>query len=411
MRDKPVDHQRGLQTGSDRNYSSEEDSNLCDRPVTETATAGDGQDSLDPNNTEYWYNVNLLARQAMTGNDGTLSDDNYPDIVKNIVRTARMTMRAWDEHDALPVEQHTGCEMPGCQCNGRVKFMVRGSEDMTETDDSEWEDPADRDNRSDMMSNNYNLSEGMAPRTSTPPLRRNRRRRYVIRKKYETDIEDSIGDTSDDDFFTDEEWPISEHMVLPRMAADNVNRTVRNRNNNRGRWSWPGSENDITSDENYNQVDRPVTELATAGAGIENDSFGVEHVKCGEIPVTKLIPVRVLDTEEPLIMRVSTITSEISEVETSAYSETDINDIPVLKECVSPERRRREQLSACADTQLVMSDYTRGVTDYCFGVCEKTDSINRSGIGWCWDCLGLVIVGLSCFMFGDHCHQRPIIRD
>ena len=250
------------------------------------------------------------------------------------------------------------------------------------------------------MSNNYNLSEGMAPRTYTPPLWRNRRRRYAIRKKYETDIEDSICDTSDDDFFTDEEWPISEHMVLPRMTADNVNRTVRNRNNNRGRWSWPGSENDITSDENSNQVDRPVTELATAGAGIENDSFSVEHVKYGEIPVTKLIPVRVLDTEEPLIMRVSTITSELSEVETSAYSETDINDIPVIKlpvrvldteeplimrvstitselsevetsaysetdindipvikECVSPERRRREQLSAHADTQLVMSDY------------------------------------------------------
>ena len=127
-------------------------------------------------------------------------------------------------------------------------------------------------------------------------------------------------------------------MVLPRMAADNVNRTVRNRNNNHGRWSWPGSENDITSDENSNQVDRPVTELATAWAGIENDSFSVEHVKCGEIPVTKLIPVRVLDTEEPLIMRVSTITSELSEVETSAYSENDINDIYVIKECVSPER-------------------------------------------------------------------------
>ena len=155
------------------------------------------QDLLDPNNTEYRYNINRLARQAMTGNDDTLSDDNYPDIVKMIVRKAWMTMRAWDEHDAL----QTGCETPGCQCNGRVEFMVRGSEDMTETDDSEWEDTADRDNRSYGMSNNYNLSEGMAPRTYTPPLRRNRRWRYEIRKKYETDIEDSICDTSDDDFF------------------------------------------------------------------------------------------------------------------------------------------------------------------------------------------------------------------
>ena len=40
---------------------------------------------------------------------------------------------------------------------------------MTETDDSEWEDPVDRDNRSYVMSNNYNLSEGMAPRTYTLP--------------------------------------------------------------------------------------------------------------------------------------------------------------------------------------------------------------------------------------------------
>ena len=48
-----------------------------------------------------------------------------------------MTMRAWAEHDALPIEQQTGCEMPGCQCNGRVEFMFRDSEDRTETDDSE----------------------------------------------------------------------------------------------------------------------------------------------------------------------------------------------------------------------------------------------------------------------------------
>ena len=104
-----------------------------------------------------------------------------------------------------------------------------------------------------------------------------------------TECDVSICDASDDDFFRDEEWPIPEHMVIPRMAADNVGRTVRNRNNNRGRCSWPGSENDITSDENSNHIDRPFTELATVGAGIKNDSFSVDHVKCGEIPVTKLI--------------------------------------------------------------------------------------------------------------------------
>ena len=159
-RDQPVDRGRGSITGSDVNMSSDEESNLCDRLVMESETEWDSQDSQDPSYTEYCANVNLQARQAMTVNDDTLSDDNYPDIVKNIVRKARMSMRAWDEHDALPVEQQTGCEMPSCQCNGHVEFMVRGSEDMTETDDSEWEDPADRDNRSYVMSNNYNLQRG-----------------------------------------------------------------------------------------------------------------------------------------------------------------------------------------------------------------------------------------------------------
>ena len=156
--DKPVDPDRGPQTGSDGNNSSKEDSTLWDGPVTESTTEGDGQDFPDPNNTEYWANINRQARQAMwemTGNDATLSDDKYPDIVKNI---ARMTMRAWAEHDALPVEQQTGCEMPGCQCNGRVEFMIRGSEDMTETDDSEYEDTVDRDSRSCVENRDYDLS-------------------------------------------------------------------------------------------------------------------------------------------------------------------------------------------------------------------------------------------------------------
>ena len=92
-------------------------------------------------------------------------------------------------------------------------------------------------------------------------------------------------------------------------------------------------------------------------------------------------------------MRVSTITMELSELGTSACSETDISDIPVFKECVIPERRRPVKVSTDADTQVVISDYQRSVRNYCFGVCEKTDSIDRSGIGWCWDCLGWLIWG------------------
>ena len=135
----------------------------------DSKTEWDSQVSLDPSDTEYWANVGRLARQAFLLNDDSLSDDNYPDVVKNFVNNSRRTIRAMDKHDALPLEQQTGCGTPGCQCDGRVDFMVRGSENRTETDDSEWEDTADRDNRPYGMSNNYNYSEGMAPRTYTPP--------------------------------------------------------------------------------------------------------------------------------------------------------------------------------------------------------------------------------------------------
>ena len=326
---------------------------------------------------------------------------------------------------------------------------------MTETDDSEWEDTAVRGNRSYEMNNNSNYSEGMAPRLYTPPpppLRKKRGRKYASLRKYETDIEDyfsdtseeeswndrmlrpieaamyndnadtstlsderdtisqsewtgltecdvSICDASDDDFFREEEWPIPEHTVIPSMAADNVNRTVRNGNNNRGRCSGPKSENDITNDENSNQIDRPFTELARGGGGAVF-RFSVDHVNCGGIPVTKLIPVGAFDTEGQLVMRVSMITSELSEVETSAYSETDINDSPIVRECVCPERRRREELSAYVDTQLIMTNYRRGSTDCCFGVYGMTDSLNRSGIDWCWECVDRLLWGyrVSCLV-------------
>ena len=71
-RDQPVDLGRGSITGSDVNMSSDEVSDLCDRPVTESGTVWDGQDSQDPSDTEDWGNVNHQAMRAMwemTGGD------------------------------------------------------------------------------------------------------------------------------------------------------------------------------------------------------------------------------------------------------------------------------------------------------------------------------------------------------
>ena len=91
--------------------SSDEDSNLSDRPVTESATAGARQDSRGPSK-EYWKNVGRPVIEAMTEmarNDANFSGDNYPDFVKQI---ARETMRAWAENSARPVEQRTSCRVP-----------------------------------------------------------------------------------------------------------------------------------------------------------------------------------------------------------------------------------------------------------------------------------------------------------
>ena len=42
------------------------------------------------------------------------------------------------------------------------------------------------------------------------------------------------------------------------------------------------------------KIGRAKSNLPTTEAGIEIDSVGVDYAKCDEIPVTKMIPVRVL---------------------------------------------------------------------------------------------------------------------
>ena len=50
--------------------------------------------------------------------------------------------------------------------------MEWGSEDMTKTNNSKYKYPDDRANRLYVESCNYDLSEGMTPKTYTPPLQR-----------------------------------------------------------------------------------------------------------------------------------------------------------------------------------------------------------------------------------------------
>ena len=99
-------------------------------------------------------------------------------------------------------------------------------------------------------------------------------------------------------------------------------------------------------------------------------------------------------------MNVSTVTIELSELRTSVWDETDTSDIPVYKECCTPERRRPVKVSPGAHAQVVISDNQWNSRDYCFGVCKKADSVSRSGTGSCWDCLCWLVLGyrVSCLV-------------
>ena len=103
--------------------------------------------------------------------------------------------------------------------------------------------------------------------------------------------------------------------------------------------------------------------------------------------VTESVTARESDTEEPLVMKVSTVTIELSELRTRVLGETDTSGIPVYKECCTPEWRNPVNVSPDTHAQLVISDNQWNSRDCCFGVCKRADSVNRSGTGSCWDCI------------------------
>ena len=119
----------GTQTGCVQDSSFEETLYVCDRPVANTVTAEDDRDSLDPNDREYWTKFRLLTKKAFSLHDDCLSDSNFPEAVKDVVRRSRLTMMALDEYDDQPVDQRSYDETPVCS----------DGEDHGDSDDSDDE--------------------------------------------------------------------------------------------------------------------------------------------------------------------------------------------------------------------------------------------------------------------------------
>ena len=111
---------------------------------------------------------------------------------------------------------------------------------------------------------------------------------------------------------------------------------------------------DITSDEDYKLFGRPVTESATAWDRGDTDNPSEVHVKGCKRPVTESVMARASGTEEPLVMKVSSVTMELSELRTSVCGETDTSDILGYNECFFPDRRRPVKVSPDAKALVVI---------------------------------------------------------
>ena len=197
------------------------------------------------------------------------------------------------------MEQFSGCRMPGCQCEGRIEYTEWGSEDMTDTDDSEWEDPDEREKRLHVESYNFDLFKGMTHLTYTPPTRRNRRRRYEDRGKHGPESQEPTGCTSELGFQTDEEPLSSEPTVPLGMVADEDIPTHRDKKDTYGPnelTGLTGCDVDSPSGELSEIIDRPVTESVTARSGIDTDFPSSEHSELVGRPVMTDGPVSLGDT-------------------------------------------------------------------------------------------------------------------
>ena len=64
------------------------------------------------------------------------------------------------------------------------------------------------------------------------------------------------------------------------------------------------------------------------------------------------------------------------------------------------------KVSPDAKALVAISDNQWNSKDCCFGVCKKADSVNRSGIGSCWDCLCWLVWG-----YRASCLAAIVIKD
>ena len=283
-----------------------------------------------------------------------------------------------DEEESQ-VEQISGCPIPGCQCEWSIEYMEWNYDDLSDSEDSEWEDPGQRSIRESVERYNLDLFEGMTPMTYTPPPRKNRRKGYENNVKYTPEVPDLISYTSEMGFQTDEELPQSEPALQLTTDAEEDIPSCRDKKENYGPQMRAESDTDFPSI-------------------IPVDLNCGQYSECFDRPVTESVMARAADTEVILVMNVSTVATEQSELRTLVLCKTDKQSIPVNGAELTPERQRPENILPGALRQVKMRNNQWNCVDYCFGMCGKADSVNRPETCSSWNCCCLIIWGyrVSC---------------
>ena len=96
-----------------------------------------------------------------------------------------------------------------------------------------------------------------------------------------------------------------------------------------------------------------------------------EYSECFDRPVTESVMARAADTEVILVMNVSTVATEQSELRTLVLCKTDKQSTPVNGAELTPERQRPENILPGALRQVKLRNNQWNCEDYCFGMCGK----------------------------------------
>ena len=213
-------------------------------------------------------------------------------------------------------------EYPVVQCEGRIEYMEWDSDDMTDSENSECEDPEERENLLWVEQYNYDLIEGMTLMTYTPPPRKKWRRRYEDKVKCTPEVHELNCGTSKLGFQMEEESPQLEPALQPRMDADEDMPLCRDNKDNSGSQKQAGNDTYFPSGEDSGCFDRPVTESVTARTEGNTDFPSGKDSELFDQPVT-----------EPALARAG------SDVDFPSGKDAKIFDRPVTESVTARARR------------------------------------------------------------------------